>query len=383
MFAILAARLGWATSHVERFIPESHGHAAKLMNYVTIRKSQYTRLGNIEVSNRAYDGIVWCPRTKNGTFYARRNGFTYFTGNTFARGFPPMVGTVNTIIPPAWPQSQRGEAVFVSNPQMCAAVDLAFMGKDSAQMSFGRWGLASGWRDHLGNFTTFKDRLNVQQDKPRHVLQIDVIMPLVKHDDTVRMAEEIMAKAKMMRVPPEWVGIDKTGYGFGTWSHLNKVWGEIFGIAWNEKSTERKIIAEDVEGADKICDGVMSEMWWAFKRWLDPRCCAILINPIIPTQPIHTQLTSRRYQTGKNGIKVEAKDVYMSRNGGVSPDEADSLMMLVHVVRKNSDVVPGLQDEQVPGKNDGSNGGLRFESVKNMVSVDVADSISADGEDAY
>lgn len=29
-----------------------------------------------------YNGVVWCPVTKNGTWFARRNGKTYFTGNT-------------------------------------------------------------------------------------------------------------------------------------------------------------------------------------------------------------------------------------------------------------------------------------------------------------
>ncbi len=34
-----------------------------------------------------HDGIVWCPRTANGTWFARRDGTSYFTGNTaFAVG---------------------------------------------------------------------------------------------------------------------------------------------------------------------------------------------------------------------------------------------------------------------------------------------------------
>jgi hypothetical protein len=308
------------------------------------------------------------------------NSPNYFT---FARGFPPMVGTVNTIIPPSWPQSQRGEATFIETPENYAGVDLAFMGKDSAQMAVGRFGLASGWRDHYGTFQPFKDRLDVAKNKPRHVLQIDSIMPLSKHDDTVKMAEEIMAKCKMLGIKPENTSLDKTGYGFGTWSHLNKVWGDVFGIAWNEKATTRKILSEDLEGADKQCDGVMSEMWWAFKRWLDPRCCAILINTIIPPQPIHTQLTSRRYKHGKNGIKVEAKEEYMARNAGVSPDEADSLVMLVHIVRKKSEVIPGLHEEKLSGTRSKDGSGLVFTSVMKMAKTEVDDSISLSGIDEY
>lgn len=306
------------------------------------------------------------------------NSPNYFT---FARGFPPMVGTVNIIIPPAWPQQQRGEATFVDNPHICAAVDLAFMGKDTAQLVVGRWGLASGWRDHLNTWHPFKDRLNVAVDKPRHVLQIDGMFPLAQYDDTVRMSEEIIARCKTLQIPPEWVGVDKTGYGFGTWSHLRKVWGDVIGIAWNEKATESKILSDDQEGADKQCDGVMSEMWWALRRWLDPRCCAVLINPIIPPQPIHTQLTSRRYKTGPRGIKVESKEEYKARNQN-SPDEADALVMLVHVVRKNTDVLPGLVDEKTNRPND-KRESLKFEIAAKAATFDVADSIMGDGEGEY
>ena len=305
------------------------------------------------------------------------NSPNYFT---FARGFPPMVGSVNTIIPPAWPQSQRGEATFIDQPVTCAAIDLAFMGKDSAQMAVGRWGLASGWRDHQGVFRPFVDRLNVSKSKPHHVLQIDQIMPLAKRDDTVQMAEEIIGRCKALGIKPEWVSVDKTGYGFGVWSHLHKVWGEVFGISWNEKATEQKIIAEDLESADKQCDGVMSEMWWAFRKWMDPRCSAVLVNPIIPSQPIHTQLTARRYDHSKNGIKVEPKDKYMARNGGVSPDEADSMVMLVHVVRKNAKVIPGLEEEHAPKTDERIRGNLQFRSLVGA-SVESDDSISLSGQD--
>jgi hypothetical protein len=300
----------------------------------------------------------------------------------FARGFPPMVGTVNTIIPPSWPQSQRGQVTFIENPVDYAAVDLAFMGKDTAQMAVGRWGLASGVRDWTGRFTPFKNRLDIAKDKPHYVLQIDNILPLSKHDNTVTMAEEIIGRCKSLKIKPENVAIDKTGYGFGVHGHLTKVWGDVFGVAWNEKSTERKITADDNEGADKQCDGVMSEMWWAFKRWLDPACGAIYINPIVPTQPIQTQLTSRRIKGFSKGIKVEPKDDYMARSGGISPDEADALVMLVHAVRRNSDVIPGLVEEQAP-KKDREGSGLRFEVAAKAGRFDSDDSISTNGESEY
>lgn len=311
--------------------------------------------------------------------YLKAGGDNSPNYSCFARGWPPMKGDVNTIIPPQWPQEARGEATFIENPEVFAAVDLAFMGKDSAQMAIGRWGLASGWEDHMGRFQPFKDRLNAAKDKPRHVLQIDQLIPMEKHDNTVRMAEEIMGRCKMLRIDPDHVAVDKTGYGFGTWSHLCKVWGDVLGIAWNEKASELKILAEDQNGADKQCDGIMSEMWWAFRRWLDPSCRAVLINPIIQPQPLHTQLTSRRYRTGAKGIKVEAKEEYKSRNQN-SPDEADAVIMLLHLIRQTSDVIPGLVEHQNNRPEPGQTH-IKLYSMKNYVNVEADDSISSDSTD--
>lgn len=314
------------------------------------------------------------------TSYLKAGGDSSPNYFCFARGWPPMKGTVNTLIPPAWPQQQRGEATFIENPQTIAAVDLAFLGKDTARMSVGRWGLASGWKDHMGKWHDFVDRTNVSTRKPRHVLQIDQILPMAFHEDTVRMSEEIMGRCKMLKIPAEWCAIDKTGYGFGVDGHLNKVWGPVYGIGWAEKATPAKIVAEDQSGADDQCAGVMSEMWWAFRRWLDPTCCAILINPIIPPQPINTQLTSRRYRNGKQGkIVVESKEEYKARNQH-SPDEADSMIMLVHLVRKKADVLPGLVEHQKPALP--SEGGLKFQSAFKMQSIERDDSISGEGADA-
>lgn len=346
----------------------------------TVCRLDAAKCENVIQKKVVYDGL----QTYDGYLsYLKAGGDNSPAYFCFARGFPPMVGMVNTIIPPQWPQSQRGEATFIENPESFASVDLAFMGKDTAQMAVGRWGLASGWRDHQGIFHTFKSRTDISKGQPRHVLQIDNILPLAKHDNTVTMAEEIIGRCKALQIKPTNVAIDRTGYGFGVHGHLTKVWGDVFGVSWNEKPTERKILAEDRDGADKQCDGVMSEMWWAFRRWLEPNCCAVLINPIIPPQPIHTQLTARRYKTGKNGIKVEPKEEYMSRNGGISPDEADSLVMLVHVVRKVSDVIPGLVEQQSPSRDNRGRNEYQFESASKMSMIESDDSIALSSKEEY
>lgn len=333
------------------------------------------RCENVMQRKKVFDGLQTYEAYMGYLKGGGDNSASYWC---YARGFPPLKGSINTLIPPAWPNEARGECTFIDNPIIFASVDLAFMGKDSAQMAVARWGRAAGWRNNMGVYIPFKDRLNVAQDKPRYVLQIDQILPMSKHDDTTKMSEEIMARAKMLNIKPENLIIDKTSIGLGVHSHLNKVWGASRGVSWNEKATAQKIVSEDLDGADAQCDGVMSEMWWTFRRWLDPRCCAILINPIIPTVPLNTELTSRRYGTSKGGkIKVEAKDQYKARNGGVSPDSADAIIMLTLLVRQNGDVLPGLVEQQA--RNTDQGGAIKFEQpYKNPVVFEKDDSINED-----
>jgi hypothetical protein len=334
---------------------------------------------NVKQRRIVYPGM----QTYEGfTGYLKAGGDSSAAYSCFARGWPPMKGSIWTVVPPTWPQEARGEAIFAETPTTCAAVDLAFAGQDTAQMSVGRWGLASGWRDHQNQIHDFLDRLDITKKRARHVLQIDQILPLQKSDNTVVMSEEIMGRCKMMKISPEWCAVDGTGYGFGVAGHLKKVFGDVFAISWNEKATERKILAEDQEGADAQAEGVMSEMWWAFRRWLDPNCKAVLINPIIPTNPIHTQLTARRYRNGKNGIKVESKDEYKSRNK-TSPDEADSFVMLVHLIRKMADTLPGLVEQQVSGKRKRPQDGMHWVSVGKMVNTDEVDVLDGDKRESY
>lgn len=340
---------------------------------------------NVKQKKVVYPGL----QTYEGFMsYLKAGGDTSSSYMTFARGFPPLKGTSNNIIPPMWPQEARGEATFIETPITVAAVDLAFMGVDTAQMAVGRWGLASGYAPQTmvtnregvpTKFIQFHDRTSITTPRPRHVLQIDQIIPLAKHDDTIRMAQEIIGRCRQLGIKPENCGIDRTGIGQGTFDHLKAVWGDVIGILWSEGATEMKILAEDTDAASKQCDGIMSEMWWAFRRWLDPTVRAILINPIIQPQPIHTQLTSRQYSIGKKGIKVESKESYKARNQK-SPDEADAIIQLCHVVRNITDTLPGMVEHPKTSRGGGGETPVYTTPAK-QESTEVDDSICTDGHE--
>ena len=91
-------------------------------------------------------------------------------------------------------------------------------------------------------------------------------------------------------------------------------------------------------------------------------------------------MTSRRFTTGKNGIKVESKESYKSRNNR-SPDEADALIELVHVVRAITDVLPGLVEKK---KMANETSVTSYQSVKDAYPISFTeqdDSMSENGED--
>lgn len=76
-------------------------HAKDKCYTVLLLKSKDIYVEGMKVEDENYNGVVWCPRTKDGTFLARREGSVYWTGNTFpsandvnkfsAARFAPMV----------------------------------------------------------------------------------------------------------------------------------------------------------------------------------------------------------------------------------------------------------------------------------------------------
>ena len=274
-----------------------------------------------------------------------------------ARGFPPIKGAVNIVIPSTGPQEYRGEAIFIEPPEIYATVDCAYQGEDGAVLTLARYGLASGWIRENGEKNVFMDYLKPTERKPRYLLQYDQQIPLINRDDTVSLGEEIIEKCKTLKIKPENVGIDGTGNGFGTYSHLKNYWkkadgtkAEVCFIQWGRKATEKKILNEDQAPASSVYDTIISEMWFTVRRWLESGC--IIISPMIPHSPLNQQLTNRRFARVRGALMhVESKPEYKSR-GNSSPDEADSFIMIPYVIRHTHLVLPGMQVDSEMEKDD-------------------------------
>ena len=78
-FEILALKLGY---HTTTSLSKKQD-----LYYVYLCKKNNTGLHNAHINTVKYNGIVWCPTTKNGTWIAKRNGKVFITGNSNVKIF--------------------------------------------------------------------------------------------------------------------------------------------------------------------------------------------------------------------------------------------------------------------------------------------------------
>ena len=264
------------------------------------------------------------------------------------RGFPPLKDNAWTIIPPSWMQSQRGEPIFTGVVKSIGALDTALNGGDKALWGVGRWGEAAGWTKLNGEVEWFVNRANPDQRITKYCLVVDQLFQLPKSDNTVTIIQELMGRAKQMEIPAENVAMDKGGNASGVWSHAKNFWGDVLGVDNGERATEDKVLSGDKMVPYDLYERVATELWFAAKRWLDPVVGAVYFSPHLPTAPLFHQMTTRRYRNIKGGkVQVEPKHEFRARNGGVSPDEADVVLLLVNWCRQRGGSTPGIMEEKV------------------------------------
>jgi hypothetical protein len=108
------------------------------------------------------------------------------------------------------------------------------------------------------------------------------------------------------------IKVDETGVGGGVVDILqSRGYREVVGINFGSKANEE----------DKFAD-LPSEMWCTF-----PISEVSLLND----SSLFHELTDRRFSYDRKARRqIESKDSYKARNGGKSPDRADSVLMLFY-----------------------------------------------------
>ena len=252
---------------------------------------------------------------------------------TMARGWFPPTGVDLAVIPQHLMNDIQGELEFVDSPTPCAALDVALEGGDNAILALGRRGTATGWRKppqmgKEGEFVPFLDQFN----KPirRQATQIDQIFTLPK-GDTMQLVQATKRTCEGAGVRGEWLGVDRTGNGAGVHDMLVRIFHvNVKGINPSTSPTEKKILDEDQYLPCDEYSYLLSELWFALRKHIE--FGMLKISPKVATDPLHGELTGRRFLLSGKKTKVESKKEYKSR-GNRSPDRADAVAMLVHVVR--------------------------------------------------
>lgn len=247
---------------------------------------------------------------------------------TFGRGAYPISTAAYNIISAHSLDNSRGTFIWKRAPRPWGTLDPAYEeGGDNAIYSAGQYGEAVGFLPEGGKAIRFKQQT-------RWCIQFDQQFAIEKRN-ALLMARDVMNLSAKLGITPEWFAMDKTGNGKAIHDALELNWGNILGVNWGEGATETTILEEDSERAVDIFDDVITEMFFAFGRWTEFGYVAF--SPAMETGPLFTQLSARQYERiGKIKVRIESKKKYKKRLSTESPDEADSAVMGVHLIRQRA-----------------------------------------------
>ncbi len=289
---------------------------------------------NVIEKREVYSGIQTWEGFK-GILKNGDNSAQYFT---FCRGWFPVNADVNTVIKRKHVVSNIAEVIYAHGYENVGAVDVGK--KDKTVLCHCKWGLASGIRYSNGDKVMFTDPDN--DEAPRHLLQVQQFYE-IDSGDYVDIYKKIKETCETIGIMPNWLAVDSTGVGDAVYDLLYRYFGNVLALQWGSKATEYKITEESKQLPVDTYDGLMSEMWYAGAQWFENGF--VKIHPIIKEDPLIPQLTTRRIPTtsrSKGGkLRVESKAEYKSR-GNNSPDESDSLLQCIQLVRQRSGVLPGV-----------------------------------------
>ena len=254
---------------------------------------------------------------------------------TMARGWFPQEGIAMGIITPAMMDNAMGTVRFIGPVVPLAAFDLALEGKDQVVCSHGRFGLSDGWTPRSGAFIPWKS--------PRVVLQLDSQIDFPKKA-TLEQTKQIMDFCKQMKIAPNWLCVDRTGNGAGISDALCSLFGsEVLGVNYSWAASETHILGEDSQKANELYSGVVTELIFGLAKYLEFEY--LKISPSFSNEDLVRQAIARRYkQAGQGLVRVESKGDFVKRTRQNSPDQLDSLSLLVYLLRQREGLVATMTE---------------------------------------
>lgn len=266
---------------------------------------------------------------------------------TMARGCFPKQGGVYTVIGSQTIAKMAGEYVWAETPEEVGACDMSLEGGDAAEFAAGRFGRASGLKIPPSlDYPQGREIFFLGKGGKRMLkigLQLDQLITLAS-GDTVKMATQVRDLCVKLKIAPGLLMLDRTGNGAGVHDLLKAMWSEeVRGVNYSSAATAMKILEEDSKTCKDEYERAASELWFALKKWAEFEF--FKIHPSVQREQLDKELGGRRYASGKLN-RVETKPEYKSR-GNQSPNKADAITLLVHLVRVAKSIVPSAVSDLV------------------------------------
>lgn len=258
---------------------------------------------------------------------------------TFGRGIYPPIGSVNEVVSELFWSRCKGEFIFDGKPINAGFSDIAVDGRDRCVLVKARTGWAREFHRHDGEIIKFPRR---------KVIQIDQIYEIAKGETKI-VGDNLKREALRLSISSEWFGVDSTGNGGAVHSYLRAVWADdVYGLDFGKDATNVKIMDEDTKTPEELYYGVWTEVWFALAKFAEFGLIGIL--PSVRSDPLDNEVTNRQYKVvEENKLRVEKKDDYVKRIGR-SPDYADAVTGLVHMIRMREGITGPISDAPKPKK---------------------------------
>jgi hypothetical protein len=246
---------------------------------------------------------------------------SYFT---MGLGWFPEKGMTTSAIPQNIIDRSKGYYKFSGVAEYCASLDPSLGGNDPAVMSIGKYGEAVGWFDQHGAYTQF--------DKPKMALQVEQQFDIPKSGDAIDLCNHVRDYCKNLSIPASRLLVDRTGLGDPIADILKRLMGsDLQSVHYSSSATSQKIMDEDERIPDDIYEGIDTELYFALRKYMEFDYIKFA-QPLWNRSNLYQQLSTRSYTQAKK-IKLEPKKDFKMKNGGKSPDCADSASLLCHLAR--------------------------------------------------
>lgn len=274
---------------------------------------------NVKQKRIVYEGLLSWEGYKR-FLLAGDTDPTYYT---MGRGWFPVQGLELTAIPVEFVRRACKEFRFVGPTTYALSLDCALEGDDAPMASVAKFGEVIG------------DNLIPEFEKLRYGLQVEQQIKL-ENGDTIAVTSQLRDIAKSLNIPPEWVAVDCTGNGAGIHDLMKQVYGPaVLGVNYGHAATDLKVLDDDTEIASKIYSMITTELFFSVRKYLE--FGYMYFSNTVEMGDLTKELTTRKFkQVSKGRVQIESKKEYKKRTLNKSPDKADSLAILVHLIRVRS-----------------------------------------------